>query len=82
MDTSVEVHAQEHEVVIALGSNVGDRLHNFNEALQLLKKSGIHIARHACLYETEPAYVLQNSGLMNCWEYLRRLRRTWGVLMG
>ncbi|CAL5396368.1 unnamed protein product [Camellia sinensis] len=64
-DTSVEVHAQEHEVVIALGSNVGDRLHNFNEALQLLKKSGIHIARHACLYETEPAYVTDQPRFLN-----------------
>ncbi|KAF5945397.1 hypothetical protein HYC85_015625 [Camellia sinensis] len=64
-DTSVEVHAQEHEVVIALGSNVGDRLHNFNEALQLLKKSGIHIARHACLYETEPAYVMDQPRFLN-----------------
>lgn len=64
-DTSVEVHAQEHEVVIALGSNVGDRHLNFNEALQLMKKSGIHIARHACLYETEPAYVTDQPRFLN-----------------
>ncbi|GFZ20210.1 dihydropterin pyrophosphokinase [Actinidia rufa] len=40
-DTSVEVHTQEQEVVIALGSNVGDKLHNFNEALQLMSKLGV-----------------------------------------
>lgn len=63
--TSVEVHVQEEEVVIALGSNVGDRLHNFNEALQLMNKSGIHITRHACLYETEPAYVTDQPLFLN-----------------
>ncbi|KAH7834020.1 hypothetical protein Vadar_011989 [Vaccinium darrowii] len=64
-DTAVEVHTQTHEVVIALGSNVGDRLHNFNEALQLMKNSGIHITRHACLYETEPAYVTDQPLFLN-----------------
>ncbi|KAG5532726.1 hypothetical protein RHGRI_027136 [Rhododendron griersonianum] len=65
LHTSVEVHAQEEEVVIALGSNVGDRLHNFNEALQLMNKSAIHITRHACLYETEPAYVTDQPLFLN-----------------
>lgn len=31
----VELHSQEQEVVIALGSNVGNRLHNFSQALHL-----------------------------------------------
>ena len=53
----MELHSQEEEVVIALGSNVGDRLHNFKEALKLMRNSGINITRHACLYETAPAYV-------------------------
>ncbi|KAL5179283.1 Folate synthesis bifunctional protein, mitochondrial [Glycine soja] len=55
-NSSVE-HSQEEEVGIALGSNVGDRLHNFKEALKLMRNSGINITRHACLYETAPAYV-------------------------
>ncbi|KAJ4972917.1 hypothetical protein NE237_006091 [Protea cynaroides] len=38
--TSVEVHSPEQEVVIALGSNVGVRLHNFNDALRLMKRYG------------------------------------------
>lgn len=54
----MEVHTENHEVVIALGSNVGDRLHNFNEACQLMKNLDMHIIRHACLYETEPAWLL------------------------
>ncbi|XP_076889913.1 folate synthesis bifunctional protein, mitochondrial-like [Bidens hawaiensis] len=64
-DASIQVHSQEQEVVIALGSNVGDRLNNFNEALRQMKKSGIEITRHACLYETEPAYVTDQPLFLN-----------------
>ncbi|KAI3811999.1 hypothetical protein L1987_16699 [Smallanthus sonchifolius] len=64
-DASIQVHSQEQEVVIALGSNVGDRLNNFNEALSQMKKSGIEITRHACLYETEPAYVTDQPLFLN-----------------
>lgn len=64
-NSSVEVHSQDQEVVIALGSNVGDRLHHFNEALQLMRKSGVHITRHGCLYETAPAYVTDQPNFLN-----------------
>ncbi|KAJ0726195.1 putative 2-amino-4-hydroxy-6-hydroxymethyldihydropteridine diphosphokinase [Helianthus annuus] len=64
-DASIQVHSPEQEVVIALGSNVGDRLNNFNEALTQMKKSGIEITRHACLYETEPAYVTDQPLFLN-----------------
>lgn len=64
-DASVEVHSPEQEVVIALGSNVGDRLHNFNEALELMNKAGISITRHACLYETAPAYITDQPHFLN-----------------
>nr|XP_043640014.1 folate synthesis bifunctional protein, mitochondrial [Erigeron canadensis] len=64
-DTSIQVHSPEQEVVIALGSNVGNRLNNFNEALSQMKKSGIEITRHACLYETEPAYVTDQPLFLN-----------------
>ncbi|XP_042520816.1 folate synthesis bifunctional protein, mitochondrial-like [Macadamia integrifolia] len=63
--TSVEVHSLEQEVVIALGSNVGDRLHNFNNALRLMKKFGIQITRHGCLYETKPAYITDQPFFLN-----------------
>ncbi|WOL15468.1 hypothetical protein Cni_G24249 [Canna indica] len=59
------VQSHEHEVVIALGSNVGDRIHNFNEALRMMKKSGINITRHGCLYESEPAYVTDQPLFLN-----------------
>ncbi|KAG8644823.1 folate synthesis bifunctional protein, mitochondrial [Manihot esculenta] len=61
----VELHSQEQEVVIALGSNVGNRLNNFNQALQLMKKYGITITRHGCLYETAPAYVTDQPHFLN-----------------
>ncbi|XP_042475199.1 folate synthesis bifunctional protein, mitochondrial-like [Macadamia integrifolia] len=62
---SVEVHSPEQEVVIALGSNVGNRLYNFNEALHLMKKLGVQITRHGCLYETQPAYVTDQPFFLN-----------------
>ncbi|XP_061355664.1 folate synthesis bifunctional protein, mitochondrial [Gastrolobium bilobum] len=64
-NSSVELHSQDEEVVIALGSNVGNRLHNFKEALKSMRKSGIHITRHACLYETAPAYVTDQPRFLN-----------------
>nr|DAD31500.1 TPA_asm: hypothetical protein HUJ06_010351 [Nelumbo nucifera] len=38
---------------------------NFNEAIWLMKKSGIQIIRHGCLYETEPAYVTDQPLFLN-----------------
>ncbi|KAK9676053.1 hypothetical protein RND81_11G050700 [Saponaria officinalis] len=64
-DTSIEVCSKEQEVVIALGSNVGDRLDNFNQALQLMKTLGINVIRHGCLYETAPAYVTDQPKFLN-----------------
>ncbi|GER55843.1 dihydropteroate synthase [Striga asiatica] len=61
----VEVNSKEEEVVIALGSNVGNRIRNFEHALQRMRKSGIQITRHACLYETEPAYVIDQPHFLN-----------------
>nr|AQX44198.1 hypothetical protein [Apostasia odorata] len=64
-ENSVHTQRLEQEIVIALGSNVGDRVNNFNEALRLMKKSGIQITRHACLYETEPAYMTNQPLFLN-----------------
>ncbi|KAJ7953932.1 Folate synthesis bifunctional protein, mitochondrial [Quillaja saponaria] len=64
-DSSVKIHSQEQEVVIALGSNVGNRIDNFNEALRLMKKAGVNVKRHACLYETAPAYVTNQPHFLN-----------------
>lgn len=62
---SVSVHSPEQEVVIALGSNVGDRVRNFDNALNFVKKSGVTITRHGLLYETAPAYVTDQPLFLN-----------------
>ncbi|CAN6579798.1 unnamed protein product [Malus baccata var. baccata] len=53
---SAEVHSPDQEVVIALASNV---------ALRLMRKSGIRITRHGCLYETAPVYVTDQPNFLN-----------------
>ncbi|CAL9239985.1 unnamed protein product, partial [Arabidopsis halleri] len=53
------------EVVIALGSNVGNRMNNFKEALRLMKDYGISVIRHSCLYETEPVHVTDQPRFLN-----------------
>ncbi|TVU37912.1 hypothetical protein EJB05_11255 [Eragrostis curvula] len=55
----------DQEIVIALGSNVGDRVSTFDRALQLMKSSGVNITKHACLYETAPAYVTDQPRFLN-----------------
>ncbi|KAG8079719.1 hypothetical protein GUJ93_ZPchr0007g4012 [Zizania palustris] len=55
----------DQEVVIALGSNVGDRISAFDRALRLMKNSGINISRHAWLYETALAYVTGQPWFLN-----------------
>ncbi|KAL6582079.1 hypothetical protein OROMI_006093 [Orobanche minor] len=64
-DGPIEVNSEEQQAVIALGSNVGNRLQNFEDALERMKRSGIRITRHACLYETEPAYVTDQPHFLN-----------------
>ena len=37
----------------------------FDRALRLMRNSGIKITRHACLYETAPAYVTDQPRFLN-----------------
>ncbi|XP_062189970.1 folate synthesis bifunctional protein, mitochondrial-like [Phragmites australis] len=55
----------DQEIVIAMGSNVGDRVSTFDRALQLMKSTCVNITRHACLYETAPAYVTDQPRFLN-----------------
>ena len=57
--------APEEEVVIALGSNIGDRVGNFNRALKLMSACGIQVTKHASLYESAPAYVTDQPLFLN-----------------
>lgn len=94
-ESSLKASSREQEIVIALGGNVGDRISNFNSALQLMKDSGISILRHAWLYEvclhmspidhhssTLLSEGQQNSGLMTYSDYSKKLRRIWAEQMG
>lgn len=51
--------------MIAIGSNIGDRIANFNRALELMRASGIQAIRHASLYESAPAYVTDQPLFLN-----------------
>lgn len=53
------------EVYIALGSNLGDRLGNFEKALKLLQKEGLDILDVSGLYESEPMYVAEQPQFLN-----------------
>ncbi len=57
--------AAAEEVVIAIGGNIGDRVQNFNKALKFMRNSGIQVIRHACLYESAPAYVTDQPVFLN-----------------
>ncbi len=57
--------AAAEEVVIAIGGNIGDRVQNFNKALEFMRNSGIQVTRHACLYESAPAYVTDQPVFLN-----------------
>ncbi|KAJ3684873.1 hypothetical protein LUZ61_014037 [Rhynchospora tenuis] len=63
--SSIQVQSTDQEIVIALGSNVGNRIQNFNQALQSMKNYGVTVTRHGCLYETEPAYVTDQPKFLN-----------------
>jgi 2-amino-4-hydroxy-6-hydroxymethyldihydropteridine diphosphokinase/dihydropteroate synthase len=61
----VDLEPKLEEVVIALGSNIGDRLNNFSRALELLRRAGIRVTGHGCLYESAPAYVTDQPVFLN-----------------
>ncbi|RLN34421.1 folate synthesis bifunctional protein, mitochondrial-like [Panicum miliaceum] len=65
MQFSCGSSSADQEIVIAMGSNVGDRVSTFNRALQMMKSSGVNITRHACMYETAPAYVTDQPRFLN-----------------
>lgn len=55
----------EEEVVIAVGGNVGDRVQNFNRALEMLRTAGIRVTGHASLYESAAAYITDQPSFLN-----------------
>ena len=53
----------ESGVFLGLGSNIGDREGNINEALRL---SGLKVVHRSSLYETEPVGYLNQPWFLNC----------------
>ncbi|MBQ8014965.1 MAG: 2-amino-4-hydroxy-6-hydroxymethyldihydropteridine diphosphokinase, partial [Clostridia bacterium] len=54
------------EAVIALGSNLGNRIENLNAAVRAIAKlSGVKILKASCVYETEPVDCEDDAKFMN-----------------
>jgi 2-amino-4-hydroxy-6-hydroxymethyldihydropteridine diphosphokinase len=52
-------------VYLALGSNIGDRERNLQEAVQLLGESGVQAGKMSSIYETEPVDFLDQPWFLN-----------------
>jgi 2-amino-4-hydroxy-6-hydroxymethyldihydropteridine diphosphokinase len=57
-------HTTDHVAYLALGSNLGDRRANLRRAVEQLEAQ-VTIERVSSLYETEPAYVLDQPRFLN-----------------
>jgi dihydrofolate synthase/folylpolyglutamate synthase len=53
------------KVYLSLGSNLGDRLANLDEALRLLGRGGCRVVRRSSVYETAPLYYLKQPAFFN-----------------
>jgi 2-amino-4-hydroxy-6-hydroxymethyldihydropteridine diphosphokinase len=54
------------KVYLALGSNIGDRIRNLNDAVdQLAKTEGIEVINVSKIYETEPVGYLKQDKFLN-----------------
>ncbi len=54
-----------HDVILALGSNVGDRLGNLRQAVNGLQEA-VEITARSHIYLTEPRYYLDQDWFLNC----------------
>jgi 2-amino-4-hydroxy-6-hydroxymethyldihydropteridine diphosphokinase len=54
-----------HPIVLALGSNLGDRLSNLNRAMRLLDTRGVRTLRRSRLYWTRPLAALRQPWYLN-----------------
>jgi 2-amino-4-hydroxy-6-hydroxymethyldihydropteridine diphosphokinase len=54
----------ESTVYLALGANLGDRLHNLRAAIERLR-ADVLVDRMSAVYETEPAYVIDQPRFLN-----------------
>jgi 2-amino-4-hydroxy-6-hydroxymethyldihydropteridine diphosphokinase len=52
-------------VLLALGSNIGDREANLREAVHRLETDDVHVLRRSSLYETAPQELLDQPSFLN-----------------
>jgi 2-amino-4-hydroxy-6-hydroxymethyldihydropteridine diphosphokinase len=52
-------------IFLSLGSNLGDRRQNLDQAVQLLKQNGIESVRRSSIYETEPQDIAAQPWFLN-----------------
>lgn len=53
-------------VYLSLGSNIGDRAANLNEAIAALPSAGVRVSKVSAFYETEPVDYLEQDWFLNC----------------
>jgi len=53
-------------VYLSLGSNLGDRAKNLQDAMAALRNAGVQVVRISSLYETEPVDYLDQPWFLNC----------------
>jgi len=53
-------------VYLSLGSNVGDRAKNLQNALAALEAKNVHVVRVSSMFETEPVDYLDQPWFLNC----------------
>jgi dihydroneopterin aldolase/2-amino-4-hydroxy-6-hydroxymethyldihydropteridine diphosphokinase/dihydropteroate synthase len=54
-----------HDVILALGSNMGDRLELIKEAIKELERRGHKVKRTSNLYQSAPMYVTDQPTFLN-----------------
>jgi 2-amino-4-hydroxy-6-hydroxymethyldihydropteridine diphosphokinase len=53
-------------VYLSLGSNLGERAKNLQDAVAALRNAGVQVVRTSSLYETEPVDYLDQPWFLNC----------------
>jgi 2-amino-4-hydroxy-6-hydroxymethyldihydropteridine diphosphokinase len=55
-----------HAVYLSLGSNIGDRDQNLNDAIAALVDAEVEVRRVSSIYETEPVDLREQPWFLNC----------------
>jgi 2-amino-4-hydroxy-6-hydroxymethyldihydropteridine diphosphokinase len=55
-----------HSVIIAIGTNLGNRKENIETAIQKIKENGINIEKVSPIYETPPYGYTDQPAFLNC----------------